>query len=87
MINYFSCLIRLNWLTNEFKAVSTIIILVIAITSAQDIAEGNTHSATKIYQSTTHAARKKKIIIQNLRLNHKIRKRVTTVYKEVQQFR
>jgi hypothetical protein len=49
------------------------------ITSTHDTTEGNTDSATKINQSLTHSAQKKRNILSNLRLSQKIRKRVTTV--------
>jgi hypothetical protein len=39
------------------------------------------HRTTKIYQSPTHAVIRREIILQNLRFNNKIRKRVRTIYK------
>jgi hypothetical protein len=89
MINYFSHLIRRNWLTNEFKAALTIII----ICYCNNIYKR--HNRRKYAQRHKnirhqHMLRKKKIkeiILKNLRLNHKIRKRVTTVYTEGQQLR
>lgn len=38
-----------------------------ARTSPQDITEGNTHSAEKVYQSPRHVAERKEIILQTLR--------------------